>query len=84
MSVDTSNGHPEMDYEEHEKTYAGFIKVSKYSTILILVILGTDGGISGLIYQKYGTIKTGDVIRDHLFTSGAVSGIEKRGQAGCK
>ncbi len=39
MSVDTSKGHPEMDYAEHEKTYAGFIKVSKYSTVLILVIL---------------------------------------------
>ncbi len=39
MSVDTSKGHPAMDYAEHEKTYAGFIKVSKYSTVLILVIL---------------------------------------------
>ncbi len=39
MSVDTSKGHPEMDYAEHEKTYAGFIKVSNYSTVLILVIL---------------------------------------------
>ena len=39
MSIDTSNGHPAMDYEEHEKTYAGFIKVSKYSTIVILAIL---------------------------------------------
>ena len=39
MSVDTSNGHPDMDYDEHEKTYAGFLKVSKYSTIVILVIV---------------------------------------------
>jgi len=39
MSVDTSDGHPEMDYEEHKKTYAGFIKVSIYSTTGILVIL---------------------------------------------
>ena len=39
MSVDTSSGHVEMDYDEHEKTYAGFIKVSKYATIVILVIL---------------------------------------------
>ena len=39
MSVDTSKGHPEMDYAEHEKTYAGFLTVSKYSTIIILVIL---------------------------------------------
>ncbi|MCP4933806.1 MAG: aa3-type cytochrome c oxidase subunit IV [bacterium] len=39
MSVDTSKGYPDMDYAEHEKTYAGIIKVSKYSTVLILVIL---------------------------------------------
>jgi len=39
MSIDTSNGHPDMDYEEHEKTYAGFLKVSKYGTIVVLVIL---------------------------------------------
>ncbi len=39
MSVDTSNGQPDMDYNEHEKTYAGFIKVSKYSAIAILTIL---------------------------------------------
>ncbi len=39
MSVDTSDGGPEMDYPEHEKTYAGFIKVSIYSSVIILVIL---------------------------------------------
>ena len=39
MSVDTSNGHPDMDYKEHKRTYAGFLKVSKYSTVAILVIL---------------------------------------------
>ena len=39
MSVDTSNGHPDMDYEEHQKTYEGFLKVSKYGTIAILAIL---------------------------------------------
>lgn len=39
MSIDTTGGHPDMDYKEHEKTYAGFLKVSKYSAIAILVIL---------------------------------------------
>jgi Ni,Fe-hydrogenase I cytochrome b subunit len=26
MSVNTSGGHPEMDYEEHIRTYAGFLR----------------------------------------------------------
>lgn len=26
MSVDTSGGHPEMDYKEHTRTYAGFLR----------------------------------------------------------
>lgn len=39
MSIDTSGGHPVMDYNEHEKTYAGFIKISIYSAVGILVIL---------------------------------------------
>lgn len=39
MSVDTSNGHPAMDYAEHQKTYAGFLKVTKYGTIAVIVLL---------------------------------------------
>ncbi|MEL6873471.1 MAG: aa3-type cytochrome c oxidase subunit IV, partial [Pseudomonadota bacterium] len=27
MSVDTSEGHPAMDYDEHRKTYRLFIKL---------------------------------------------------------
>jgi Bacterial aa3 type cytochrome c oxidase subunit IV len=26
MSVDTSGGHPEMDYREHVRTYNGFLR----------------------------------------------------------
>jgi hypothetical protein len=26
MSVNTSGGHPEMDYNEHVRTYAGFLR----------------------------------------------------------
>jgi hypothetical protein len=26
MSVNTSGGHPEMDYEEHVRTYRGFVR----------------------------------------------------------
>ena len=29
MSVDTSQGHPAMDYAEHKKTYAGFLRITK-------------------------------------------------------
>ncbi len=38
MSTDTGNGHPGMDHEEREKTYAGFLKVSRYSAIVLPAI----------------------------------------------
>ncbi len=40
MSVDTSGGHPEMDYEEHERTYRGFVRISVVTTVLIVATLG--------------------------------------------
>lgn len=39
MSVDTSEGHPAMDYSEHQKTYKGFLMVSKIGGILIVLLL---------------------------------------------
>ena len=39
MSVDTSGGHPEMDYPEHERTYNGFIRWSVISSVGIVAIL---------------------------------------------
>ena len=39
MSIDTSNGHPAMDYPEHERTYNGFIKATIYSTVAIIAVL---------------------------------------------
>ncbi len=39
MSVDTSEGHEAMDYPEHERTYAGFIKVTIWGTAVVLLIL---------------------------------------------
>lgn len=39
MSVDTSEGHPAMDYDEHQKTYKGFLTVSKIGGVLIVAIL---------------------------------------------
>lgn len=39
MSVDTSNGHPAMDYGEHQKTYAGFLRFTKYGIVFLVVLL---------------------------------------------
>jgi hypothetical protein len=37
---DTSHGgHPAMDYAEHERTYAGFMAVTKWGTITVAAIL---------------------------------------------
>lgn len=41
MSVDTSGGHPAMDYKEHHRTYAGFIMVTKVVVVLtVLTLIG--------------------------------------------
>lgn len=41
MSVDTSGGHPAMDYKEHQRTYAGFIMVTKVVVVLtVLTLIG--------------------------------------------
>lgn len=39
MSIDTSNGHPAMDYAEHERTYNGFIKGTIYCTVALIAVL---------------------------------------------
>jgi Bacterial aa3 type cytochrome c oxidase subunit IV len=39
MSVDTSGGHPAMDYHEHTRTYAGFIRGTVILTVLVGLIL---------------------------------------------
>lgn len=41
MAVDTSNGHPAMDYREHVRTYNGFLRATVVSIIFCaLVLLG--------------------------------------------
>ena len=35
MAIDPAGGHPAMDYQEHLRTYSGFIK----STIVIIVLV---------------------------------------------
>lgn len=39
MSVDTSKGHPEMDYAEHTATYAGFITLTKISVVFLVALM---------------------------------------------
>lgn len=39
MAVETSGGHPAMDYAEHTRTYAGFIRATIYMIVFIVVVL---------------------------------------------
>lgn len=39
VSLDTSNGHPDMDYTAHKETYAGFLRLTKISIILLVLLL---------------------------------------------
>ena len=42
MSRNTASGNPTMDYNEHNRTYSGFIKGTKYlvgSVVLLLILM---------------------------------------------
>lgn len=39
MSIDTSGGHPAMDYREHVRTYNGFLKGAMVVTVIVIAIL---------------------------------------------
>jgi hypothetical protein len=39
MGVDTSGGHPAMDYVEHNRTYANFLAWTKFGIIFLVVLL---------------------------------------------
>lgn len=39
MSVDTSGGHPAMDYREHVRTYKGFVAGTVILIVLVALIL---------------------------------------------
>ena len=39
MAVDTSGGHPAMDYSEHLRTYSGFLKATVALVVLVVAIL---------------------------------------------
>ena len=37
--IDTTNGHPAMDYPQHQRTYSGFIRGLVVLTVLVVVLL---------------------------------------------
>ena len=39
VSIDISSGNPAMDYEEHYRTYHGFLKGAKYLLLLVALTL---------------------------------------------
>ena len=39
MTIDTSNGHPAMDYPEHIRTYKGFLRGAIVLTVLVALLL---------------------------------------------
>lgn len=39
MALDTSGGHPAMDYNEHNRTYRGFLAVTKAGIIFCVLLL---------------------------------------------
>ena len=39
MSIDTSGGHPDMDYAQHKSTYNAFIKGTQVAIVLLVLLL---------------------------------------------
>ncbi|HEX2380275.1 MAG TPA: aa3-type cytochrome c oxidase subunit IV [Methyloceanibacter sp.] len=39
MRIDRSEGHPAMDYAEHERTYKLFLKLSGYLIVGVIVLM---------------------------------------------
>lgn len=39
MSIDTSNGHPAMNYPEHLRTYSGFIRATIITVVFVALVL---------------------------------------------
>jgi Bacterial aa3 type cytochrome c oxidase subunit IV len=39
MAIDTSKGHPSMDYAEHVATYRGFLKLTQYGIVFLVLLL---------------------------------------------
>ena len=39
MKIDRAEGHPAMDYAEHERTYKLFLKLTVYLIISVVVLM---------------------------------------------
>jgi hypothetical protein len=39
MAIDTSGGHPAMDYPEHVRTYNGFLRATMVLIALVVALL---------------------------------------------
>jgi hypothetical protein len=39
MSIDTSGGHPAMDYREHLRTYKGFVQGTVVLSLFVIAVL---------------------------------------------
>ena len=39
MKIDRAEGHPTMDYAEHERTYKLFVKLTVYLIISVVVLM---------------------------------------------
>lgn len=39
MAIDSSKGHPAMDYAEHNRTYLGFLRGSVVLIVLVAMLL---------------------------------------------
>lgn len=39
MGIDTGNGHKDMDYPEHLRTYHGFLQLTKFTIVALVVLL---------------------------------------------
>lgn len=41
MKLDTTNTHPDMDYDAHQATYAGFIRLVIIGIVFLVLLLAT-------------------------------------------
>jgi hypothetical protein len=39
MAIDTSGGHPAMDYSEHVRTYSGFLRATMILIAFVVAVL---------------------------------------------
>lgn len=39
MGVDSTGGHPAMDYAEHRRTYEGFLRLTKFVIAALALLL---------------------------------------------